>query len=281
MIKLAYILNSLALLFCLVGAWKIFSIQAEIEYSHGKLSELKVKVSDLILALDEAKKGQVDRLAREKRKNLELEDQANAFVDEVSDLTRKRDEINQVIASAQKESDELSAEIQKHKVSLGSADARVEAARVENRAMTLNIPRLQSKITETENKILDEKQRKEDLDYEIATYDKETGVLKDHYEKTIAALQKDFYERPWLDRGERVSVEFSKLDLISGLLMLPIGKDHGIEQKMRFAVWAKGQSICQVEIKKVEFDHCVAMIIPLLGNPSKLEEFSKLDLIYL
>ena len=281
MIKSAYILNSLALLFCLVGAWKIFSIQSEIEYSHGKLSELKVKVADLTLALDEAKKGQVDRLAREKRKNLELEDQANAFVDEVSDLTRKRDEINQVIASAQKESDELSAEIQKYKVSLGSADARVEAARVENRAMTLNIPTLQSKITETENKILGEKQRKEDLDYEIATYDKETGVLKDHYDKTISALQKDFYERPWLDRGERVSVEFSELDLISGLLMLPIGKDHGIEQKMRFAVRAEGQSICQVEIKKVEFDHCVAMIIPLLGNPSKLEEFSKLDLIYL
>jgi chromosome segregation ATPase len=119
MIKSAYILNSLALLFCLIGAWKIFSIQAEIEYSQGKLSELKLKISDLTLALDEAKKGQDDRLAREKRKNLELEDQANAFVDEVSDLTRKRDEMNQVIASAQKESDELSAEIQKHKVSLG------------------------------------------------------------------------------------------------------------------------------------------------------------------
>jgi predicted nucleic acid-binding Zn-ribbon protein len=281
MIKLAYILNSLALLFCLIGAWKIFSIQAEIEYSHGKLAELKLKVSDLTLALDEAKKGQDDRLAREKRKNLELEDQANAFVDEVSDLTRKRDEINQVIASAQKESDELSADIQMHKVSLGSADARVEAARVENRAITLNIPTLQSKITDLENKILGEKQRKEDLEYEIATYDKETGILKDHYDKTISALQKDFYERPWLDRGERVSVEFSKLDLTSGLLMLPIGKDHGIEQKMRFAVRAEGQSICQVEIKKVGFDHCVAMIIPLLGNPSKLEEFSKLDLIYL
>jgi hypothetical protein len=281
MIKSAYVLNSLALLFCLIGAWKIFSIQAEIEYSYEKLSELKLKVSDLTLALDEAKKGQVDRLAREKRKNMELEDQANAFVDEISDLTRKRDEINQVIASAQKESDELSVEIQKHNVSLGSAGARVEAARVENRAMTLSIPTLQSKITETENKILGEKQRKEDLDYEIATYDKETGVLKDHYEKTISALQKDFYERPWLDRGERVSVEFSKLDLTSGLLMLPIGKDHGIEQKMRFAVRAEGQSICQVEIKKVGFDHCVAMIIPLLGNPSKLEEFSKLDLIYL
>jgi hypothetical protein len=56
MIKLAYILNSLALLFSLIGAWKIFSIQTEIEYSHGKLSELKLKVSDLTQALDEAKK---------------------------------------------------------------------------------------------------------------------------------------------------------------------------------------------------------------------------------
>ena len=265
----------------MVGAWKIFSIQAELEYSHGQLAELKLKLSDVTLALDEAKKGQVDRLAREKRKNLDLEDQANAFVDQVSDLTRKRDEINQVIASAGKESDELSAEIQKNKVALGSADTRVEAARAEIQALSLTIPKLKSQITASENNILNEKQRMDELDYEIASYDKETSVLKDHYDKTISALQKDFYERPWLDRGERVSVEFSKLDLITGLLMLPIGKDHGIEQKMRFAVRAEGQSICQVEIKKVGFDHCVAMIIPLLGNPSKLKEYSKLDLIYL
>ncbi len=281
MIKVNYILNSLSLLFCLVGAWKIFSIQAELEYSHGQLAELKLKLSDVTLALDEAKKGQVDRLAREKRKNLDLEDQANAFVDQVSDLTRKRDEINQVIASAGKESDELSAEIQKNKVALGSADTRVEAARAEIQALSLTIPKLKSQITASENNILNEKQRMDELDYEIASYDKETSVLKDHYDKTISALQKDFYERPWLDRGERVSVEFSILDLITGLLMLPIGKDHGIEQKMRFAVRAEGQSICQVEIKKVGFDHCVAMIIPLLGNPSKLKEYSKLDLIYL
>jgi hypothetical protein len=76
-------------------------------------------------------------------------------------------------------------------------------------------------------------------------------------------------------------VSFSSLNLESGIIMLPIGKDHGLERSMRFAVRAKGESICQIRIKEVFYDHCVAMILPLLGNPTKLTEFKNLDLIHL
>lgn len=264
-----------------ISGWKISSIIAELDFSQERLTEFNSKVAGITLALEEAKKGQVDRLAREKRKNVELEDQNNAYVDEVLDLTRKRDELKQVIESNIKENEELSATIQKNKVSLAGADTQIEASRQENRRILLTIPNLQAEITNLENQILNERKRQKDLDLEIATYDMETSILKDHYKLTISALRKDFYERPWLDRGERVSVAYSKVDLKSGLLMLPIGKNYGFEQNMRFAVRANGQSICQVEIKEVAFDHCVAMIIPLMGNPNKLKEFTKLDLIYL
>ncbi len=264
-----------------ISGWKISSIIAELDFSQERLTEFNSKVAGITLALEEAKKGQVDRLAREKRKNVELEDQNNAYVDEVLDLTRKRDELKQVIESNIKENEELSATIQKNKVSLAGADTQIEASRQENRRILLTIPNLQAEITNLENQILNERKRQKDLDLEIATYDMDTSILKDHYKLTISALRKDFYERPWLDRGERVSVAYSKVDLKSGLLMLPIGKNYGFEQNMRFAVRANGQSICQVEIKEVAFDHCVAMIIPLMGNPNKLKEFTKLDLIYL
>ena len=281
MVKVSYIVNSITLLLLLISGWKISSILTESEYSQDQLAEFNLKIADTTLALEEAKKGQVDRLAREKRKNLELEDQNNAYIDEVLDLTRKRDEIKQVIESSMKENDELSAAIQKNKVSLVGADAKIEASRQEIRRISLLLPNLQAEITNLENLILNERHRQKALDLEIATYDMETSILKNHYELTISALRKDFYERPWLDRGEKVSVAYSKVDLKSGLLMLPIGKNYGLEQNMRFAVRAKGQLICQVEIKEVAYDHCVAMIIPLMGNPNKLKEFTKLDLIYL
>ena len=281
MVKVSYIVKSITLLLLLISGWKISSIIAELEYSQEGLTEFNLKVSEITLALEEAKKGQVDRLAREQRKNVELQDQSNARVDEVLDLTRERDKLRQVIESDMKENQELSTAIQKNKVSLVGADAKIEASRQEIRRISLLLPNLQAEITNLENLILNERHRQKALDLEIATYDMETSILKNHYELTIAALRKDFYERPWLDRGEKVSVAYSKVDLESGLLMLPIGKNYGFEQHMRFAVRAKGQSICQVEIKEVAFDHCVAMIIPLLGNPNKLKEFTKLDLIYL
>ena len=109
----------------------------------------------------------------------------------------------------------------------------------------------------------------------------ETDILKSHYELTLSSLQKDFYDRPWLERGERVSVTYSSVDLNSGLLMLPIGKNNGLEQEMRFSVRVKGRSVCQIRIKEVAYDHCIAMIVPLLGNPIQLIEENSLDLIHL
>ena len=63
--------------------------------------------------------------------------------------------------------------------------------------------------------------------------------------------------------------------------MLPIGRNHGIEESMLFSVRVKGKSICQVKIKEVAFDHSVALIVPLLGNPKELMEIKDFDLVYL
>ena len=78
-----------------------------------------------------------------------------------------------------------------------------------------------------------------------------------------------------------MTVAFSQVDLDSGILMLPVGKKHGLEKSMRFSVRAKGKPICQIRVKEIAFDHCIAMIIPLLGNPTQLLEVKYLDLIYL
>ena len=281
MVKISYLINSISLILFLISGWSIYSIQADNQNSEKQLSNFNSKIAEITIALEEAKKGQNDRLAREKRKNLESNDRNEALVDEASDLGRKRDELKQEIANNTTKNEELSSAIQKHKVSLARAAVQIDAAKDSVRSISLSIPNDQAEIADLKNQILTENQRMDEVESEIMSYETETNILKNHYELTVSALQKDFYEHPWLDPGERVSVDYSTVDLSSGLLLLPVGKNNGFEQKMRFAVRANGESICQVVIKEVAADHCVASILPLIGNPNKLKEFTKLDLIYL
>ena len=279
--KVAYGLNSVALIFCILITWKIFSTQAENEFLQNELKVMAAKSAEMKFAVEEAKKGQADKLNREKRKNSELEESGNAKSDEIVDLERKRDELKTSTEVADQKLEDLSASIQKNKLSMTGMDAEIRTAKENLRRLSMSIPALEQEINILKNQISTEEQRKFDLEGKLTTYEKETQILKKHYDYTIAGLKKDFYEHPWLERGERLTVSSSTLDLGTGILMLPIGKNHGIEPSMLFSVRVKGKNICQVKIKEVAFDHCVAMIVPLLGNPKELMEIKDFDLVYL
>lgn len=281
MLKLYYILNIISLIACCIGGWKIFSVQSESDFLIQETNKFNNKIRDITLAVDEAKKGQKDKFAREKRKNIELEETDQASVEEIADLSRKQGEMKIVLDENSKKVELLASSIQQTKVSLAGIDKEIETSRVALRSIALIVPSLQDGMVAMENEIAEKERRKSELEQRILSYDKETEILKQHYDFTLSALQKDFYEHPWLERGERVSVSFSSLNLESGIIMLPIGKNHGLEKSMRFAVRGAGRAICQIMIKEVAYDHCVAMIVPLLGNPTKLTEFKSLDLIYL
>lgn len=279
--KVAYGLNSVALIFCILITWEIFSTQAENEFLQNELKVMAAKSAEMKFAVEEAKKGQADKLNREKRKNSELEESGNAKSDEIVDLERKRDELKTSTEVADQKLEDLSASIQKNKLSMTGMDAEIRTAQENLRRLSMSIPALEQEINILKNQISTEEQRKFDLEGKLTTYEKETQILKKHYDYTIAGLKKDFYEHPWLERGERLTVSSSTLDLGTGILMLPIGKNHGIEPSMLFSVRVKGKNICQVKIKEVAFDHCVAMIVPLLGNPKELMEIKDFDLVYL
>ena len=281
MAKLSYIFNSLSFLIILFCSWKLFSIHTEGEFLKQEITDIKLKISELEVAREEAQKGQVDKLAREKRKNLELSQKADASSDEINDLTRKRDEMKVVIEENQKKVDSLSSEIQDNKVKLAGVAKEIETSQNELKRITNSVPIMENSIEPIRNQIAEEKRRKKEMENEMLTYGSETEFLNNHFDLTRSFLQKDFYEHPWLERGEKVSVSFSSVDLTSGLLMLPIGKDHGMEAKMRFSVRNKGRIICQIKIKEVAYDHCIALILPLMGNPFELMEIKELDLVHL
>ena len=81
------------------------------------------------------------------------------------------------------------------KVELAGVDREIETSRQNARSFSLKVPALQAEIVNLENQISQEEQRKQDLDDKISSYDTETKILKKHYDLTISALQKDFYER--------------------------------------------------------------------------------------
>jgi Tfp pilus assembly protein PilN len=86
MIKVSYFLHILVLLLCLVGCWVIFSNQSQADFLSKEISKISLEIKELTTAVEEAKKGQQDKLAREKRKNIELEEQEETFIKDIADL---------------------------------------------------------------------------------------------------------------------------------------------------------------------------------------------------
>lgn len=273
------VINIITLLVCISCGWKLWSNQLKHDFLNKELTLVKTKIKETSVAVAEAFKGQEDKLAREKRKNAELEESENGKVKETGDLNRKRDGMKIVLDEKLEQVGQLAANIQKTKVSLAGIDKEISQQRVSLRDLTLSLPALDESLTDLGRQISEEVRRRDSLNQKILSYDEETDILKSHFELTISALQKDFYQRPWLERGEKVSVSFSNVDLNSGILMLPIGKNYGLEEKMRFLVRARSKSICQIRIKAVSYDHSVAMIVPLVGNPNMLMEVNNFDLI--
>ena len=129
--------------------------------SKQEITDIKLKISELEVAREEAQKGQVDKLAREKRKNLELSQKADASSDEINDLTRKRDEMRVVIEENQKKVDTLSSEIQENKVKLAGVAKEIETSQNELKRITNSVPIMENSIEPIRNQIAEEKKKKE------------------------------------------------------------------------------------------------------------------------
>ena len=101
---------------CIIATLKIFSTRSINENLRSEILKTQLSANDLKLAVEEAKKGQIDKLAREKRKNKDLEDADLTSKDEINDLTRKRDELKVSLDEKSKRRDEVMASIQRLKL---------------------------------------------------------------------------------------------------------------------------------------------------------------------
>ena len=178
MLKLSHLLNIVALMVCIVCAWVIVSNQSQTDSLRKEISEVSSKTKDLKIAVEEAQKGQLDKLAREKRKNVELEDAEDVSVKEIADLTRKRDEMKVILNENEKKIEAIAANIQKTKVSLAGIDKEIEVSNNVLTSLLSGIPLLQSNVSSLEDQISAEKKKRRELEEQILTYDQETEILK-------------------------------------------------------------------------------------------------------
>ena len=61
-------------------------------------------------------------------------------------------------------------------------------------------------------------------------------------------------------------------------MMIPLGKNDGLKNDMRFLVTEKGRSLCRIKLKDIGLSHSVAMIIPMFGRVARLQESQNVDI---
>ena len=271
----------LTLVMVSVGGWKTFSEMSERDRMAAELLALDKKSGELQEAIDEVQKKTKENLeflstrietrkkeASEKEVFLKsLRDQLEAKTSGLSAKTGRKEE--------------LSSEIQEMKKQIAAVEKEVEHSRNRIRSFALSLPDLEGTISELRASVENEKQRGTEGKRSLLTYESKTTIYKEHFDVTLEALQRYMYERPWLEKGERLSVPYLQYDFQAGFLGLPVGLERGIEKGMIFSVRANGKKLCRIKINDVSPRNSVGMIIPLFGNPVELRKFKSFDLIHL
>ena len=264
-----------------VGGWKTFSEMSERDRMAAELLALDKKSGELQEAIDEVQKKTKENLeflstrietrkkeASEKEVFLKsLRDQLEAKTSGLSAKTERKEE--------------LSSEIQEMKKQIAAVEKEVEHSRNRIRSFALSLPDLEGTISELRASVENEKQRETEGKRSLLTYESKTRIYKEHFEVTLEALQRYMYDRPWLEKGEKLSVPYLQYDFQAGFLGLPVGLERGIEKGMIFSVRANGINLCRIKINDVSPRNSVGMIIPLFGNPVELRKFKSFDLIHL
>ena len=67
------------------------------------------------------------------------------------------------------------------------------------------------------------------LEEDLKNYPEITNLLRNHYKRVLKAMRKYSMDRPWLERGEVLALQFNSIDLRTGLISLPVGTEEGIK----------------------------------------------------
>lgn len=175
----------------------------------------------------------------------------------------------------------------KESVVLNAAEAeeKVLALKTEATARTVElsrqIPVLENKLSSIKNEEEDARRRIVELKTKSADYELVTDQLRKHFKSSLKGIREYTRERPWIEPGDVLSTTLHTIDPTTGTIALALGADDGIQDGMLFKIVTDREEIARLKIYKVQQNEAVGTIIPLRGNPKKLQRGSTIDLINL
>ena len=248
--------------------------KAIIEKNEANVTE----VSSVHLKFNEEHKA---RFAVERSRNQQLEEENFNQSREENKEKAIVEQTNQEIAILENDLTELNLSLEEAKTKLLENQKAIETSRNDLLTLTQSIPLLEGNIADMQGKIQEQKETDLYLDRQLASYGETTEMYERHFDRTTDALSQDLKNKAWFGKGKSLRVRNAFFDYENGLLALPLGKDHGLEEDRLLSVQEGDLEICKIKIMHAKLKHSVAHVIPLVGKPLKLLQLSEFDLYHL
>lgn len=278
---LPLIISALTFVFSCAGVWKINDIVGLYNANRASIARSESNAGETRVKIDDFSKEHAARFSRERRKNQELEEQVLDLSTEKVKIETTFSSQNSEIESLKKEIEEKTEDIITLKVELAGFDKKIEAMNQKATLTRQDIPLLQAKLQDIEMQAQREKERSQRISNDLSNYAEITQILKGHFDRTIDALYTEKYDRPWIEKGEMITLSLFSLNLEKGLLALPVGKEIGLEPGAFFSIASLGETICKIKIMESSQNKSVGLIMPLFGQPEKLLSIRSFDLTHL
>ena len=262
----------LAIIFSIAALVFVLLLWMRGEDASTQLSSLNEEFSLLEKSAAEKKSAQEANLARKKRESQSLQDELGSIKQDTTSSERLLLESESNLEAEREKVAQTRDVIHQTNLAIEALKKEFQHAQEDVDRLALANPAKTAELQIIRNRIGDERANGEGIKDQLADYADETRTLDFHYKSVLAALEQDLNERPWIERGESLSTRVQSLNLKAGVMMLPIGRNKGLEEDMRFIVSDKGQRLCQILVKEAGLSHSVAMIIPMFGRIGGLRE---------
>ena len=246
-----------------------------------KIEGVKEKINQAEVKLAEQKKENLSKSLRQKARNEDLSVEIDEFKVNSAEIQEKLSRTKEQIKEIEDSIGRVKAELDSSEERKNLAQQELQTQQDEVQALRNEIPRIEQQIETKRFEIGDFENQANDLAERLSVFSNITTVLRQHYLDTVSSIRKYARERPWLEPGEELSIQLGPVDLASGYIAISEGGATGLRENMIFAVHAAGEEISKIRIKKVFRTYSLAELIPLVGNPLKLQSVKEVDLLAL
>ena len=279
--KVSIVLNSLAVGISLLGIVLIQIIVSENESTAREINHIQKSILETGSKIKEQALEISSKLMRQKTRNEELSEEISEFRKSSKQSIEKLEETKAQIKKLEDAISNMEEEIASYGEREKEAEAKLQDKLQAIQTLRSEIPQISQKIENKKFETRDFENRSNDLTDRLSVYSEITKILRQHYLDTVSDMRTYARERPWIEKGESLSILLGKVDLASGYIALPEGGTVGLREDMYFSIFHLQEEISKIRIKKVFRTHALAEVIPLVGNPHKLLEIREVDLVAL